>query len=344
MKTFKKNFIIFTLVFASVTLFFLVLTYAYGNWLLFKIDHTNYKNSGGPSKRFDSQLGFVSVENFKGKTKVISTDDSYDVLTDNTGARVSREEQTPLPTSPSAIATGCSFTWGQGISNDETFSKKLSEKLKMPVRNYAEPYYGSVQSYLMLERFANESNLLIYGFMDDHLYRNVTPCIRSYVPICVHVPTIKRNSQGKLYIDDHITIKDLKIPKGVEIGFNSIAYLISRFFGEYQSTLPDDERLEATEFVIRKMEEFAVKHQAKLLIVNVGIGRPKENFSALSSKKWGDHVAFVDASFFEGFNPSDLLIKNEPHPNAKANERIAERLADFIIKNGFIKGAADKDE
>ena len=230
----------------------------------------------------------------------------------------------------------------------------------MPVRNYAEPYYGSVQSYLMLERFANESNLLIYGFMDDHLYRNVTPCIRSYVPICVHVPTIKRNSQGKLYIDDHITInnfdrnKDLIVLASkkevlspatkIEFGFNSIAYLISRFFGEYQSTLPDDERLEATEFVIRKMEEFAVKHQAKLLIVNVGIGRPKENFSALSSKKWGDHVAFVDASFFEGFNPSDLLIKNEPHPNAKANERIAERLADFIIKNGFIKGAADKDE
>ena len=81
------------------------------------------------------------------------------------------------------------------------------------------------------------------------------------------------------------------------------------------------------------MESYAINHHAHLIIVNVGIGVPSDNFFQLSSKKWGENVWFLDASKFEGFLDRDLLIKGDGHPNAKANNLIANRIYDFIVRN-----------
>ena len=154
---------------------------------------------GDPIVKFDKRVGFRASENSKTTVTVPKINLSYDLMTDNTGARISPVNRT-YPDKPSITLVGCSFTWGHGVSNDETYAHVLETELKMRVRNYGMGSYGTVQSLEMLEKFGVGSSLIIYGFIDEHLRRNVTPCAPSFAPLCLYVPTVRRNSGGAFYI------------------------------------------------------------------------------------------------------------------------------------------------
>ena len=74
------------------------------------------------------------------------------------------------------------------------------------------------------------------------------------------------------------------------------------------------------------METFASENHARLLVVDVGIDMPRENFEELSKKKWGDHVSFLDASKFDGVPDDELLIQGDGHPSAYGHRMIAGKI------------------
>jgi hypothetical protein len=112
---------------------------------------------------------------------------------------------------------------------------------------------------------------------------------------------------------------------------------IDELRGLHRPTLPAGDDLAATEFVMRKMEKFAFENRARLLVVNVGIGFPRENFEELSKKKWDDHVSFLDASKFDGVPDDELLIEGDGHPNAYGHRMIAGKIYGAIKEGRLLE-------
>ena len=302
---------------------------------------------GDPIVRFDKNIGFRASENSKTTVTVPKLKLSYDLITDGTGARISATNPT-YPDKPLITAVGCSFTWGHGVSNDETYTRILETELGTKVRNYGMGSYGTVQSLKMLEKFGAGSSLIIYGFIDEHVRRNVTPCAPSFAPLCLYVPTVKKNSSGAFDIPDQVPrdnvtatdkffgwVKNKNYFSLANVAFGRSFALdkIDELRGLHRPTLPAGETVAATEFVMRKMEKFVLENQARLLVVNVGIGFPRENFEELSQKKWDDHVSFLDASKFDGVPDDELLIPGDGHPNATGHRMIAGKIYN-AIENG----------
>ncbi len=210
--------------------------------------------------------------------------------------------------------------------------------------------YGSIQSLQMLKKLGGESKLIIYGFIDDHLRRNVTPCASTYGPYCLYVPTVRKNDNGDFYIDDNIPLdnvsasvdyfewarrKDYVSFDNIRFGYLAVRDRIAAMLGRQMVTLPKDDWIPATEFVINEMGKIARRNGAKLLVVNVGIGSPAENFHYLSSRAWDENIAFLDASKFDIPN-EELFLKGDGHPNAHGHSLIAERVGTFVDRNKLL--------
>jgi hypothetical protein len=92
------------------------------------------------------------------------------------------------PTAPRArlAFVGDSITLGAAISDDETFAWKLQHRFPdVAFANYGVSGYGTYQSLLMMRRILAENpppDLILYGFYNDHLQRNV----QSYEWVAIH--------------------------------------------------------------------------------------------------------------------------------------------------------------
>jgi hypothetical protein len=75
------------------------------------------------------------------------------------------------------LLLGCSFTFGWGVSDDETWAWGLqTRRPDLDVRNRGTGAYGTLQALLLLERVLASGERparVIYGFIPDHGVRNV---------------------------------------------------------------------------------------------------------------------------------------------------------------------------
>lgn len=94
-----------------------------------------------------------------------------------TGRRA--EEPEPRGGRPRIVLIGDSFTEGQWLSDHETYAWKLQARYpSIDVQNYGVAGYGTYQSLLLLEKILAEPDppkLVLYGFIDTHINRNVAP-------------------------------------------------------------------------------------------------------------------------------------------------------------------------
>ncbi len=90
-------------------------------------------------------------------------------------SRASRKEMNQTKKIRIAV-TGCSYTFGTGVRDEETFPWLLGERFAdTSFENYAVPGFGTVQCMLdMKKRLESGSkyDLIIYSCIDEHLVRN----------------------------------------------------------------------------------------------------------------------------------------------------------------------------
>lgn len=350
----SKIWINLSLVITATVIGILLTIYAYSIYVLMNQPVPQVTLSGDKLIQYDSSLGFRPTPNSRTvMTRALgSTDLTYELITDSRGARISSENERNL-TDISITFIGCSFTWGHGLSNEETYPRKISRALGVNIRNLAMASYGSVQSLKMQEKFAGNGELIIYGFIGDHVRRNVRPCAPNYSPFCLHVPTVGKNDGGAFYIKDEMPADNVSASldyfewvkkrtflniDNFRFGYRFINDRINLFWGVQNKTLQEEDWLPATEFVINEMIKLAQKKGSKLLVVNVGIGQSSEDFDYLSRKQWGENVMFLDASKFEGVEDEALVLDKERdgHPNANANNLISAKVQEFIRKNNLL--------
>lgn len=85
---------------------------------------------------------------------------------------------TPPAGAPRVLLTGCSYTEGWAISDEDTYAWQLQQRFpSVEIVNCGVGGYGTYQSLLVIERFLDATSppprLVVYGMMDLHPSRNI---------------------------------------------------------------------------------------------------------------------------------------------------------------------------
>jgi hypothetical protein len=166
-----------------------------------------------PLARFDPVVGYACIPGVhqialvKGQVRL-----DFRVIIGDDGYRITSR----FPAAPGAQElwiSGCSFTWGLGVNDEETFPWLVQAAMPaLRVRNLGGSGYGTVQALLQL-RHAEEDGLplpkiAVVVYNDFHLERNVAapPFLRmmnksnAFEPARASVPTASLDSHGALQI------------------------------------------------------------------------------------------------------------------------------------------------
>lgn len=331
------------------------IAFAYFAWRGARFERLPMEVNGDWLMVRDDEMGFVPRPNAASEIHNVETDYRFHVYTDARSARVNRPgEQTGATVD--VMTLGCSFTWGAGIENEQTYAQRLGAALHAPVANFAMGSFGSVQSFLMLLRNADlKPKVVVYGFIPDHLRRNVAPCAPNYVPLCAPVAYLQREGDQVVLKPPHmeifspeenqafITEVAMRDPRGLGALFSraewaaKIAWLDWRHREIAVDQSPENAAL-ALNVMIGAMADETAKIGAKLVVLHMPYlvrGRVNAAPQALRDAIAGRDLTFVDfAPVAEGFyerNPeATLTLGDDPHPNPVAHQMIADTLAEPV--------------
>jgi hypothetical protein len=175
----------------------------------------------------DAEIGFVPARDAVSVREHPRAGLAYHLFTSDRGARVGRPHER-TPPRVDVLFVGCSFTWGHGVEQEETFPALLAERLGVLGANVAFSAYGTVQSVQMFERNLDlRPRLVVYPFIADHLKRNASPCAPAYGPVCMPVSSAAVSSSGEVEI----------VPPALDL-FDLNVALWREFFFRRPSTLP----------------------------------------------------------------------------------------------------------
>lgn len=149
----------------------------------------------------DETIGYVPRPSSAVSRSHLDTGVRFRMYTDHRGARVDAPGQ-ETPPHVKIVTVGGSYSYGHGVENEETFTSRLGRALGVPVANLAFPSFGTVQSAVLLKRNLDlEPEIVIYGFIADHLRRNLSPCAPSYSPYCLPVAFVGFDAEGQPFLE-----------------------------------------------------------------------------------------------------------------------------------------------
>lgn len=345
---FMMMFIVFTMTLLSSIGYF---TYII---LTFK-KNIDLKIEGDRTIADDDIIGFTAAKGSSAFRKHIRRGLSYHLFTDERGARVNSSGLSTA-NKVTLMTIGCSFSWGHGMENEETFTEILGRRLGIPVANFAMGSYGTLQSLQMLERNVDLTpKIIIYGFIEDAIRRSLSPCAPTYAPFCLSVSSVAFDPQGNPYIHapnmefsanvaqrffeevlwDHSVIND--IVWGAKITWFR---LTSKSMFTYSNT--EESRLKCMNFLMKKMEGIAKSINAVLIVVYIPYlnkgntnSAPLELLNALSKNTIFVDLSSVVKDYYNNPENPDLRFKLDSHPNQLAHKLIANEIEKVITNNGI---------
>ena len=298
----------------------------------------------------DNVIGFIAAKRASSFRKDIKLGHAFHLFTDARGARVNSARQNTFD-KVTIMTIGCSMSWGQGVENEATYTAILGQRLDVPVANFAMGGYGTLQSLLMLERNLDLApKIIIYGVIEDHMRRNLSPCAPAYLPFCMATPYVDFDSEEKPYIHaPHMEFPIEMTQQFLEdVVFNSLvvndilwgAKIIWLKYAQkkllsYPRT--QEAKQKSMTFLMRKMSESAKKINAILIVVYMprlerGAAKPapSELMSSLTKDTVFVDLSSVIKSYYNNPENPDLELKNDGHPNQLAHRLIANELEKLI--------------
>ncbi len=151
---------------------------------------TDLRFTGDWPLQGDSVLGYTAIADGNTHMRKLALGLSYHLYTDKHGARVNRPgEQSSDEVEVLVIGDSCSY--GYGLDNQDTYAERLTGETGLSTANFAQVGYSTLQSLLMLERQLARGlkpKVVVYGYIEDHLRRNLSPCAPSGAPYCLSAP------------------------------------------------------------------------------------------------------------------------------------------------------------
>ncbi len=186
------------------------------------------------------------------------------VFSDDRGARVS-EPSVRHHAPVGLLSIGGSQTFGAGVLVSETFTAVAGRLAALTSANYGVSGYGGVSSLLLLRRHLDDRpRYIVYGFWFDHLNRNLSPCLENPNPFCVSRPAVSLTDGAPRIV----------LPQGPALWFPARWPVVDRVLihlavlrGTFRKSFSPTEQRIAAEYVIREMQNTALKIGAHLLVV-----------------------------------------------------------------------------
>jgi hypothetical protein len=300
----------------------------------------------------DDQMGFVPTPNGVTEIRNIHDGARFHVYTDRRGARVDAPGA-QAGAAVDVVALGCSVTWGSSVESGQTYIQQLHDLLHVSVANLAMGSFGSVQSLLMLLRNADlKPKVVVYGFIRDHLRRNVAPCAPNFLPYCLPVAYLQREGDQIVLqpppteifsVEENrdfmaeVATRDPGGPRALWLRTKWAAKIAVREY--FDRTVSADQSPEtaalALTAMVRAMADESRRIGAKFVVLNLPYlarGRVGPVPPELTRAIAGLDLTFVDvapvaAAFYEHDPTGTLITDDGLHPNPRAHRMIAETLA-----------------
>jgi hypothetical protein len=218
---------------------------------------------------------------------------------------------------------GDSFAIGWGISDEETFAWKLQQLLPdLRVTNHATAGYGTCQSLQMLrEIVAREPppDLILYGFYDDHLRRNVVDYPSLY--------TLERRSRrtsrycqidarGRLVEHPPELRGDWPLIKSL-----ATVYFLQQRYELYRRSRRMKQVWPVMEAIVAEMDRVARARGSRLVFASL-LCRPRP-FRRMAKILEARGIPFLDCNRF--LRP-EWIVQGEGHPNGLMHTEWAQCL------------------
>jgi hypothetical protein len=316
-----------------------------------------FRAEGDPLITYDREIGFVPRPH--GRTRRIHLDRdgrvilSFHVFNDRRGARVTRPGM-EAPTRPEILFVGDSFTWGQGVENEDTFADRAAALLGAGGANVSMGSYGTTQSLQMLRRNQDLApTLVVYSFITDHLERNVQPCARSVYPFCMDVSHVVWDPEGRPRVappwSDGATRARLQaraddgwldpvtwVVHGVDVVYGRVLWTVAKH------GLADRlKREQALEYLLGEMVKTAESIASQTLVVYIPQGPNDSMPDALPRSTTKLRVPLLDLSAtfrahrsIPGAPP--LYIPNDGHPSVAGHALVADEIASFVRQHQLL--------
>lgn len=218
---------------------------------------------------------------------------------------------------PAVAIYGCSFTYGTGLSDEETYCALLQRAVPgARILNHGIGGHGTVQNYLRLRRDITSGavDAAIFAIISDHRFRNIAHPQRMHQYLkrewyelgVEHVPIARMDAAGNAHVT-HVPIWQPMIKRE-----------------DLSLFLPDDYMINsATLAVLQLVRDLAERARIPLCFALLDSLDPC--FSAAVTDRYGDTV---DVS--TPYDQDHTFLPHDIHPNAHANALFAERLTPVV--------------
>lgn len=230
------------------------------------------------------------------------------------------------------IVVGCSYTYGQGVPDWQTYVWRLNERFaNIRFDNYGVPGFGTLQAYYWLEEAlkrpdAPQYRYVIYGALDDHLKRNVRAAVLADPDYgSMSAMPYARYSGGKLVeYYGHTWYWP-----GAD-SFRMIYFLGQLYCYTRSHELPsDDEQVAVFNAYVEKMITLSEQHNSKLLMLN--LEEQTDRFLYPEVKK---RLVVLGSCRPNGIE-AQYRVNGVGHPNGVIHQEWADTVAEWFVSKGY---------
>jgi hypothetical protein len=311
----------------------------------------------------DDEMGFVPIRNGATFRRHDRAGLAYHMFTSDRRARVNaRFERTPPAVD--LMVVGCSFSWGHGVESEDTYGQVLARRRGLRVANLAFSAWGTTQAVQMLERTRDLApRAVVYGFMSDHLKRNLMACAPAYGPLCLPFAHVEFGEDGQPFLARPDTsmfepnrrfwhsffftksIGPRQVLSAAEVDWTS--------WRHRHPAPPADEAspARALAYLLRRLHAAAESAGSTLVVVNLPYlerertpPAPAALLQAVEAIR-GRDVALLDLApvvkeYYRDPSRPSLRFPRDRHPNRDAHRLFASALEAFLDARGLLAGAA----
>lgn len=233
---------------------------------------------------------------------------------------------------------GCSFTYGMGVNDTETFVSLFSKAYPLlEIHNLARPGLSNLHSYLLLKEKIDKGFLpgtAFISFSDMHLERNVlTKNYRRilyegylYYKSNKYWEVNEDQSLGFAYIESNYTIDTVKacniyrhLPMSNML---AIMYLLNNTIDNFYDLLHKDDYKKRNEHLIHLMAELNRKNKVKIVLFDFFTGSQVSAYKELCNNQ---NIPLIVAQI-DWSQPDMFNLPYDPHASAKGHKAIFDFL------------------
>lgn len=319
-----------------ISLFFILFLELFLRLIGFSPIEFNQKVVSKPEVPYTSDSLGINLK--KGTFKIsINNKVDYTATHDNEGKRIT--SKTPIRDKNNIWIFGCSFAYGVGVNNEESYPFLLQTFLKnYKVDNFAIPGSASIQSYLKLKEQLSKGHtpkIVVVSYATFHEERNqLTRGFESnlYDGLKLH----KGLKLNKYYyprckiVNNKIDIKNIDITED----FTPIPWVeksaIATFINQTWNAFEDKKIIgfPVSKYLILEFQKLAKQYNFKLIIADVAYSKRSNEIKTFCLKRNINYVT-ISPDFSLG---NYTLAPYDYHPNKMAHKVYAYKLYEYINK------------